>query len=111
METIKQEKSKSYEEFKELLKLEKDNLKEGSVTNAVVQNIGSRYVEVYIPNSKQESYIPVSEFINSGQLENLKVSSEIPVLVESKESAKGNIICSFELARKKKGVESTKDCI
>ena len=34
--------------------------------------------------------------------ENLKVSSEIPVLVESKESSKGNIICSFELARKKK---------
>ena len=102
METIKQEKSKSYEEFKELLKLEKDNLKEGSVTNAVVQNIGSRYVEVYIPNSKQESYIPVSEFINSGQLENLKVSSEIPVLVESKESSKGSIICSYELARKKK---------
>ena len=102
METIKQEKSKSYQEFEKLLKEEKNNIKEGAVTNAVVQNIGSRFVEVYIPNSKQESYIPVSEFINSGQFENLKISSEIPVLVESKESAKGNIICSFELARKKK---------
>ena len=102
MKTIKEEKSKSYQEFEKLLKEEKNNVEEGSVTKAVVQNIGSRYVEVYIPNSKQESYIPVSEFINSGQLENLKISSEIPVLVESKESAKGNIICSFELARKKK---------
>ena len=102
MKTIKEEKSKSYQEFEKLLKEEKNNVEEGSVTKAVVQNIGSRYVEVYIPNSKQESYIPVSEFINSGQLESLKISSEIPVLVESKESAKGNIICSFELARKKK---------
>ena len=94
--------AESYKEFEKLLSEEKNNIKQGAVTNAVDQNIGSRYVEVYIPNSKQESYIPVSEFINSGQLANLKVSSEIPVLVESKESTKGNIICSFELARKKK---------
>lgn len=102
---IKQDKhkSKSYEEFKKLLAAvaEKTNLKEGSITNAVIREVGKKFIVVDIPNGKQESYIPISEFQGSDELKNLEINKEIPVVIERLESAKGEVICSFQLAKKR----------
>ena len=80
---------------------EKTNLKEGSITNAVIREVGKKFIVVDIPNGKQESYIPISEFQGSDELKNLEINKEIPVVIERLESAKGEVICSFQLAKKR----------
>ena len=52
--------------------------------------------------AKMEGMIPIEEFKNDGELEKLKVGSQIDVFLERIESVKGEIVISRDKARKMK---------
>ncbi|MDC0059610.1 S1 RNA-binding domain-containing protein [Pelagibacteraceae bacterium] len=99
-EVAKQNKDKSYEEFKSLLAKEQRSYKENSIVKATVKEIGKKFIVVDL-NLKTESYIPIFEFESLNELKNLEVGKQISVLLERSDTKDGNVICSFERARKK----------
>ena len=92
-----------HNEFKNLLDQDfKDRkLKENEIIKATVSEITKNFVIVDC-KAKMEGMIPLEEFKNSNELENLKVGSSIDVYLERIESFKGEIIISRDKARKMK---------
>ena len=100
-ETIKQDKSKKQKEFELLLAQDLNGRKliEGSIVKAKISLIAKKYVLVDIAG-KSESSIPIEEFQFSKELDQLKVGSEIDVLLETLENKHGQIVVSRERAKR-----------
>ena len=100
-ETIKQDKSKTQKEFERLLTQDLDGRKliEGSIVKAKISLITKKHVLVDIAG-KSESAIPIEEFQFSKELDQLKIGSEIDVLLETLENKHGQIVVSRERAKK-----------
>ena len=100
-ETIKQDKSKKQKEFEQLLAQDLSGRKliEGSIVKAKISLITKKYVLVDIAG-KSESSIPIEEFQFSKELDQLKVGSEIEVLLETLENKHGQIVVSRERAKR-----------
>jgi len=95
------EQSSSIKEFETLLNEDfKDRkLKENEIINATVSEINKNFILVDC-RAKMEGMIPIEEFKNDNELENLKVGSIIEVYLERIESFKGEIVISREKARR-----------
>ena len=95
------EQSSSIKEFETLLNEDfKDRkLKENEIINATVSEINKNFILVDC-RAKMEGMIPIEEFKNDNELENLKVGSSIEVYLERIESFKGEIVISREKARR-----------
>ena len=90
-------------EFQSLLDQDfKDRkLKENEIIKATVSEITKNFVIVDC-KAKMEGMIPIEEFQNDKEFEQLKVGSKIDVYLERIESFKGEIVISREKARKMK---------
>ena len=90
-------------EFQSLLDQDfKDRkLKENEIIKATVSEITKNFVIVDC-KAKMEGMIPIEEFQNDKEFEQLKVGSQIDVYLERIESFKGEIVISREKARKMK---------
>ena len=90
-------------EFQSLLDQDfKDRkLKENEIIKATVTEITKNFVIVDC-KAKMEGMIPIEEFQNDKEFEQLKVGSQIDVYLERIESFKGEIVISREKARKMK---------
>ena len=86
-EVIKQDKSKTQKEFEQLLAQDLDGRKlvEGTIVKAKISLITKKHVLVDIAG-KSESAIPIEEFQFSKELDQLKVGSEVDVLLETLEN-------------------------
>ena len=91
------------EEFQNLLDQDfKDRkLKENSIIKATVTEITKNFVVVDC-KAKMEGMIPIEEFKNDKEFENLKKGSQIDVFLERIESFKGEIVISRDKAKKMK---------
>ena len=76
-------------------------LKENEIIKATVSEITKNFIVVDC-KAKMEGMIPIEEFKNDKELENLKIGSQIDVYLERIESFKGEIIISRDKARKMK---------
>ena len=76
-------------------------LKENEIIKATVSEITKNFIVVDC-KAKMEGVIPIEEFKNDKELENLKIGSQIEVYLERIESFKGEIIISRDKARKMK---------
>jgi small subunit ribosomal protein S1 len=94
-------KSSSIQEFESLLNEDfKDRkLKEGEIIKATVTEITKNFIVVDC-KAKMEGMIPVEEFKNDKELDDLKVGSVIEVFLERIESFKGEIVISRDKARR-----------
>ena len=92
-----------HKEFQNLLDQDfKDRkLKENEIIKATVTEITKNFIVVDC-KAKMEGMIPVEEFKNDEELQNLKVGSKIDVYLERIESFKGEIVISRDKARKMK---------
>jgi len=101
VEAQTKEQSSSIKEFEALLNEDfKDRkLKENEIINATVSEINKNFILVDC-RAKMEGMIPIEEFKNDNELENLKVGSSIEVYLERIESFKGEIVISREKARR-----------
>ena len=95
--------NRSHQEFQNLLEQDfKDRkLKENEIIKASVSEITKNYIVVDC-KAKMEGMIPIEEFKNDRELENLKIGSQIDVYLERIESFKGEIVISRDKARKMK---------
>ena len=93
----------SHQEFQNLLDQDfKDRkLKENEIIKAVVTEITKNFIVVDC-KAKMEGMIPIEEFKNDKELEELKIGSQIDVYLERIESFKGEIVISRDKARKMK---------
>ncbi len=100
-EATKEDKSKTQKEFEQLLAqdLSGRKLVEGSIIKAKISSITKKHVLVDVAG-KSESMIPIEEFQFSKELENLKVGSEVEVLLETLENKHGEIVVSRERAKR-----------
>jgi|TARA_X000001036_G_scaffold439837_1_gene492582 small subunit ribosomal protein S1 len=92
-----------HKEFQSLLDQDfKDRrLKENEIIKATVSEITKNFIVVDC-KAKMEGMIPIEEFKNEKELENLKIGSQIEVYLERIESFKGEIVISRDKARKMK---------
>ena len=90
-----------HKEFQNLLDQDfKDRkLKENEIIKATVTEITKNFIVVDC-KAKMEGMIPIEEFKNDDELDNLKVGSTIEVYLDRIESAKGEIIISRDKARR-----------
>ena len=97
------ERSPSQKEFENLLNEDfKDrNLKEGEICPGIITEITKKHIILDF-RLKQEAMIPIAEFVESGELENLKVGSEVACYIERFESFKGELIVSYTKAKRLK---------
>ena len=100
-EIVKQDKSKSHQEFEKLLSQDLGNrkLKEGEIITGVVSKVGKKFVFVDIA-AKSEGAISIEEFKLTKELDKISVGSKIDVLLEKIENKFGDIVISREKARK-----------
>ena len=100
-ENLKQNKSKSHEEFEKLLSQDLINrkFKEGEVTTGVVSKVGKKFIFVDL-GLKSEGLIPVEEFKLTKEIDTIKIGSKIDVLLEKIENKSGDVVVSREKARK-----------
>ena len=100
-EILKTEKSKSHQEFEELLSKDMGdrNLKEGEIISGIVSSIGKKHIFVDI-RAKSEGTIPIEEFVLTKEIDSIKVGSKIDVLLERIENKSGDVVISREKARK-----------
>ena len=100
-EIVKQDKSKSHQEFEKLLSqdLGSRKLKEGEIITGVVSKVGKKFVFVDIA-AKSEGAISIEEFKLTKELDKISVGSKIDVLLEKIENKFGDIVISREKARK-----------
>jgi|TARA_B110000438_G_scaffold283150_1_gene310868 small subunit ribosomal protein S1 len=98
-----QEKSESHKEFEKLLDKDFENrkLKEGQIVTATVTEILKSFIVLDL-FAKQEAMIPIEEFKEGNELENLKVGSVVECFLERIESNKGEIIVSYSKAKRLK---------
>ena len=100
---LKEEKSKSYKEFEKSLAedLGSRKLIAGEVVTGIVEDIGRKYVLIDV-GGKSSGAVPVDEFKRANEFQNLTKGSKIKVFLSSLENRSGEIVISFELARKAK---------
>ena len=100
-EIIKQDKSKSHQEFENLLAEDLGNrkFKEGEVTTGTISQIGKKFIFIDL-GLKSEGAIPVEEFQLTKEIDKIKIGSKIDVLLEKIENKNGDIVISREKARK-----------
>ena len=91
----------SQKEFEKLLQEDfKDRkLNENEIIKATITEITKNFVVVDC-KAKMEGMIPIEEFKNNDELNNLKVGQTIDVFLERIESFKGEIIISRDKARR-----------
>ena len=101
VETQIKNQSSSLKEFESLLNDDfKDRkLKENEIIKATVTEVTKNFIVCDV-KAKMEGMIPVEEFKNDNELENIKVGSVIDVYLERIESFKGEIIISRDKARR-----------
>ena len=101
VETQIEEQSSSHKEFESLLNEDfKDRkLKENEIIKATVTEVNNKYV-IVDAKAKAEAMIPIEEFKNDNELDELKVGSVIEVYLERIENFKGEIVISREKARR-----------
>ena len=95
VETQIKDQSSSLKEFESLLNDDfKDRkLKENEIIKATVTEVTKNFIVCDV-KAKMEGMIPVEEFKNDNELEDIKVGSVIDVYLERIESFKGEIIIS-----------------
>jgi small subunit ribosomal protein S1 len=100
-EILKQNKSKSHEEFEKLLSQDLINrkFKEGEITTGVVSKVGKKFIFIDL-GLKSEGLIPIEEFKLTKEIDTIKIGSKIDVLLEKIENKSGDVVVSREKARK-----------
>tara|TARA_B100000686_G_scaffold352889_1_gene456390 strand:+ start:1255 stop:2961 length:1707 start_codon:yes stop_codon:yes gene_type:complete len=100
-ETIKVDKNESSKEFQKLLSesWNKKKFKEGEIQTGVIEEIGKKFVIVDL-GLKSSGAIPIDEFKLTKDLEKISVGSKINVLLERIENVSGEIVVSFQKAKK-----------
>ena len=102
-EIIKQNKSKSHQEFEKLLSedLGKRKFAEGEITTGIVEEIGKKFVFIDL-GLKSSGAIPLEEFKLTKEIDKIEIGSKIDVLLERIENKNGEIVVSREKARRAK---------
>lgn len=101
METVlKQDKSKAREEFKKMLSEEMEQKKfvEGSIVSMTVEEVGKKFIYLDSPGLKSSCAIPIHEF--EMQKQKVEVGSKVSVLLEKLENRDGEVVASFEKAKR-----------
>ena len=109
-EIIKENKSKSHQEFEKLLAQDLSNrkLKEGEIITGVVSSIGKKHIFIDI-SAKSEGAIPIEEFKLTKEIDTIDVGSKIEVLLEKIENNLGEVVISREKARRAKSWKKMED--
>ena len=96
-----------HKEFQALLDADfKDRrVKEGEIIKATVTEITPKFI-VVDAKLKMESMIPIEEFKNDEILTKLKVGSTIEVFLDRVENFKGEVVISYDKAKKMKAYEA-----
>ena len=102
-EIIKEDKSKSNQEFEKLLAQDLSNrkLKEGEIITGIVSSIGKKHIFIDI-SAKSEGAIPIEEFKLTKEIDAIEVGTKIEVLLEKIENNSGEVVISREKARRAK---------
>jgi small subunit ribosomal protein S1 len=89
-------------EFEKLLNTEfsKSQISEGKIVNGTITKITNKLIFLELPGAKSEGTLDISEMKLLKEEENLKVGSEISVLVVKLEDKKGDLVISREKAKK-----------
>jgi len=103
MESIKQDKSKSHQEFEKLLldDLSNRSFREGETVTGTVEEIGKKFVFIDL-GLKSSGAIPLEEFKLTKEIDSIAIGSKIEVLLEKIENKNGEIVVSREKARRVK---------
>jgi small subunit ribosomal protein S1 len=110
METVlKEEKSKSYKEFEKSLAedLGSRKLITGEIVTGIVEEIGRKYILIDI-GGKSSGAVPVEEFKRANELDKISKGSKVKVFLSSLENRSGEIVISFEQAKKVKAWNNMK---
>jgi len=102
-EILKENKSKSHEEFEKLLSEDLGNrkFKEGEITTGTIEEIGKKFVFIDL-GLKSSGAIPLEEFKLTKEIDKIEVGSKVDVLLEKIENRNGEIVVSREKARRAK---------
>ena len=102
-EVIKENKSKSHQEFEKLLSEDLGNRKfqEGEITTGIIEEIGKKFVFIDL-GLKSSGAIPLEEFKLTKEIDKIEIGSKIDVLLERIENRNGEIVISHEKARRAK---------
>ena len=105
MEIYKDLSSPSAKEFENLLiaKLSKVKIEEGNIIDGVVTKITDKFVFIFVEGLKSEPILDINELKSINLLEQVKVGSKIPVLLEKIEDRNGNVLISAIKAFRIKG--------
>ena len=105
MEIYKDLSSPSAKEFENLLiaQLSKVKTEEGSIIDGVVTKITDKFVFIFVEGLKSEPILDINELKSINLLEQVKVGSKIPVLLEKIEDRNGNVLISAIKAFRIKG--------
>ena len=98
---VKQNPDSSNKEFEQLLMkdLSERKFTEGEIAKGRVTKVDDKFVFVEV-GLKSEGAIPIEEFKLSKELDKVKVGSKIDILIERLENISGELVISFEKARK-----------
>jgi len=105
MEIYKDLSSPSAKEFQNLLiaQLSRVKIEEGNIIDGVVTKITDKFVFIFIEGLKSEPILDINELKSINLLEQIKVGSKIPVLLEKIEDRNGNVLISAIKAFRIKG--------
>ena len=105
MEIYKDLSSPSAKEFENLLiaQLSKIKIEEGNIIDGVVTKITDKFVFIFVEGLKSEPILDINELKSINLLEQAKVGSKIPVLLEKIEDRNGNVLISAIKAFRIKG--------
>jgi small subunit ribosomal protein S1 len=105
MEIYKDLSSPSAKEFENLLiaQLSKVKIEEGTIIDGVVTKIADKFVFLFIEGLKSEPILDINELKSINLLEQTKVGTKIPVLLEKIEDRNGNVLISAIKAFRIKG--------
>jgi small subunit ribosomal protein S1 len=103
VDTETKNKSSSAQEFEQLLAkdFEGRSLKENSIIKSTILEITQNHVVCDV-KGKSEAMIDIQEFKEDGTLKDLKVGQEISLFLERVEDFRGNIVVSYEKAKRLK---------
>jgi len=105
MEIYKDLSSPSAKEFENLLiaQLSRIKIEEGNIIDGVVTKITDKFVFIFVEGLKSEPILDINELKSINLLEQVKVGSKIPVLLEKIEDRNGNVLISAIKAFRIKG--------
>ena len=105
MEIYKDLSSPSAKEFESLLnaQLSKVKIEEGKIIDGVVTKITDKFVFIFVEGLKSEPILDINDLKSINLLEEAKIGSKIPVLLEKIEDRNGNVLISAIKAFRIKG--------